>query len=134
MAAAEAETAYRAQHERVLWAAAIGDTPYHAVSVLADEQSAVMRHRHTDGARPNRGVVHDEAGHEVLIFAGRYPVLQARADHLVAGPFPPVPRAVLGRERIPAVFRGKLVAIVDDHSHRGRMRLDQHVGDSDLVL
>jgi hypothetical protein len=38
-----------------------------------------MRHRHTDRARPNRGVVHDEAGHEVLIFAGRYPVLQARA-------------------------------------------------------
>src|ERR1700751_2172300 len=87
----------------------------------------------TDGARPNRGVVHDETGHEALIFAGRYPVLQARADHFVAGPFPPVPRAVLGRKRIPAVFRGKLVAIVDDHSHRGRMRLDQHVGDSDLV-
>jgi hypothetical protein len=90
-----------------------------------------MRHRHTDGAGPNKGVVHDEAGHEILIFAGRYPVLQARADHLVAGPFPPVPGAVLGRKRIPAVLRGELVAIVDDHSHRGRMRLDQHVGDSD---
>src|SRR6478672_1534950 len=102
---------------RVLWAAAIGDSPHRAVSVLADEESAVMRHRHADGARPNRGVVHDEAGHEVLIFAGRHPVLQACADHLVAGPFLPVPRAVLGRKRIPAVLRGKLVAIVDDHSH-----------------
>src|SRR5262249_21536107 len=49
----------RAQHERVLWAAAIGDSPHCAVSVLADEESAVMRHRHTNGARPNRGVVHD---------------------------------------------------------------------------
>jgi hypothetical protein len=39
-----------------------------------------MRHRHADGARPNRGVVHDEAGHEVLIFAGRHPVLQGRAE------------------------------------------------------
>jgi hypothetical protein len=27
-----------------------------------------MRHRYADGARPNRGVVHDEAGHEVLSF------------------------------------------------------------------
>src|SRR5215471_8638351 len=134
MAAAEAETAYRAQHERVLWAAAIGDPPHRAVSVLADEESTVMRHRHTDGARPNRGVVHDEAGHEVLVLAGRYPILQARADHLVASPFPPVPRAVLGRECIPAVFRGELVTIVENHSHRGRMRLDQHVGDGDLVL
>jgi len=69
-----------------------------------------MRYRHADWARPNRGVVHDEAGHEVLIFAGRYPILQARADHLVAGPFPPVPRAVLGRKYIPALFRGELVA------------------------
>ena len=43
-----------------------------------------MRHRHADGARPNRGVVHNEAGHEVLIFAGRHPVLQARADHHTA--------------------------------------------------
>ena len=40
-----------AQHERVLWAAAIGDSPHRAVSVLADEESAVMRYRHADGAR-----------------------------------------------------------------------------------
>src|SRR5262249_6683888 len=79
----------RAQLERVLWATAIGNSPHRAVTVLADEETSVMRHRHPDGARPNRGVVDDEAGHEVLIFAGRYPVLQARADHLVAGPFSP---------------------------------------------
>jgi hypothetical protein len=109
-----------------------------------------MRNCYADGTRPNSAIVHDEAGHEVLIFAGRHPVLQACADHLVAGPFPSVPgvfvsvgsasndgegmgkrdattiAAVLGRKHIPAVFRGELVAIVDDHSHRGRMRLDQH--------
>jgi hypothetical protein len=62
-----------------------------------------MRHRHADGARPNGGVVHDETGHEVLIFAGRYPILQAHPDHFVAGPFGAVPRAVLGCKRIPAV-------------------------------
>ena len=34
--------------------------------------------------------------------------------------------AVLGRKHISAVFQGESAAIVDDHSHRGRMRLDQH--------
>ena len=41
-------------------------------------RGAVMRHRYADRARPHRGVVHDKPGHEVLIFAGRNPVLQAR--------------------------------------------------------
>jgi hypothetical protein len=58
-----------------LWAAAIRDTPDRAVSVLADEKSAVMRHRYADGACPHRGLVHDEPGHEVLIFAGWHPIL-----------------------------------------------------------
>src|SRR6266480_2680205 len=84
--------------ERVLWAATIGDTPDRAVSVLADEKSAIVRHRHADGARPNRGVVHDEAGHKVLIFAGRNPILQAHSDHFIAGSLRAVPRAVLGRK------------------------------------
>jgi hypothetical protein len=93
-----------------------------------------MRHGDAYGAPPNGGVVHDEAGHEVLIFAARHPVLQAHADHFIAGALRTVSRAVLGCTRIPAVVRGKLVAIVDDHAHRGRMRRNQHVGDGDLVL
>jgi hypothetical protein len=63
-----------------LWPATIGDAPYGAVSVFADEKSAVMRHRHADRARPNRGIINDEAGHEVFIFAGRHPIPQARSD------------------------------------------------------
>ena len=93
-----------------------------------------MRHRHADRARPNRGVVHNEAGHEVLVFAGRHPVLQVHADHFIAGALRAVPRAVLGRKHIPAVFRGELIAVVDSHTHRGRMRLDEDVRDGDLVL
>ena len=64
-----------------------------------------MRHRHTDGTRPNGGVIHDEARHEVLIFAGRYTIFQARPDHFVAGSFRAVARAVLGRKRVPDIFR-----------------------------
>src|SRR5262245_49454966 len=44
----------RGQHEGVLWAAAIGDSPHRAISVFGNEESAVMRHRHADGAGPNR--------------------------------------------------------------------------------
>jgi hypothetical protein len=77
---------------------------------LGDEEGAVMRHRYADGGRPNRGVVHNEASHEVLIFAGRHTVLEERADHLVAGPFLPVPRAVVQTRRRD-ILR-ELVAIV----------------------
>src|SRR2546423_6415740 len=119
---------------RSLRTAAIGDPPDRAVSILADEQRAVMRHRDADGARPNRGVVNDKAGHEVLVFATRLAVLEPHAHHFVAGALRPVPRAVLGGERIAGVFGRKLVAAVDDHPHRGGMCLDQHVGHGDLVL
>ena len=45
----------------VLWAATIGDTPDRAVSVLTDEESAVMRHCYADRTRPDRGVVRHES-------------------------------------------------------------------------
>src|SRR5262252_8838229 len=93
-----------------------------------------MRDCDPDRARPNGRVVHHKSRHEVLVFAGRNPVLQEHADHLVAGALRAVPRAVLGRKRIAAVFRGELVIVVEHHSHGRRMGLDQHVGYGDLVL
>jgi hypothetical protein len=62
-------------HSGVLWAATIGDAPDRAVSVLADEESAVMRHGYADRTSLDRGLIHNESSHEVLIFAGRLPVL-----------------------------------------------------------
>jgi hypothetical protein len=70
-----------------LSAATTGDTPYRAVSILADEESAIMQ---ADRASPNRGVGHDEAGHEVLIFTGRSPIIQEDADHFIARLFPAI--------------------------------------------
>src|SRR2546423_2062888 len=72
-------------HGRSLRTAAIGDAPDCAVSILADEERAVMRHGDADGAGPNRGVVDDETGHEVLVFAIRLAVLEPHAHHFVAG-------------------------------------------------
>src|SRR5262249_30206713 len=83
--------------------ATIGHAPDRAISVLADEERAVMRDRDPDRARPNGRVVHHKARHEVLVFAGRNPVLQEHADHLVAGALRAIPRAVLGRKRIATV-------------------------------
>src|SRR6185437_10080253 len=79
-------------------------------------------------------VIDDKAGDEVLIFAGRDAILQANADHLVAGPFRAVPRAMLGGKRIAAIFRREVAAVVESEPQRSRMRLQQHVGDGDLVL
>ena len=77
-----------------------------------------MRHRYADGAGPHRGIVDDKSGHEVLIFASRYPVVQPHADHFIASALRAVPRAVLGRKHISAVFRGELVAIVAPSASR----------------
>ena len=41
---------------------------------------------------------------------------------------------MLCHEGIAAIFGGKLAAFVEDHAHRGRVRLDQYIGDGDLVL
>src|SRR5258706_2937206 len=102
----------------VVRAAAMGDGPGRAVAVLADEERAVVRDRDPDGTRPDGVVVHDKAGHEILVLAARNAIFKAHTDHLVAGALRAVPRAVLGRKRIATVFRGELVAIVKDHSHR----------------
>ena len=76
-----------------------------------------MRHGHADGTRPHRGIVHDEARHEVLIFPTGHSILETRSDQLVAGPRAAIPRAVQSSKGIPAVLRGELIAVVDDHSH-----------------
>src|SRR5690349_11634005 len=80
-----------------------------------------------DRPAPDLAVADDEAGDEILIFAGWNAVLEADADYLVAGALRPVPGAMLGRERIAAILGGKVVAVVEGHAKRGRMRLDQHV-------
>src|ERR1700689_5219431 len=85
-----------------------------------------------DGAAPYLGVVDDEAGYEILIFAGRPAVLEANAEPLVAGAQRPVPRAVLGRETVAGIFGGKRIAVVEGQSERGRVRLEQDIRNGDL--
>ena len=95
---------------------------------------AVLGDGHADRPAPDVAVGGDEADEEVLVLAGRLAVLQRDADHLVAGPPGAVPRAVLGGEDVALVLGGELVAGVEGHVERGRVRLEEHVGDDHLVL
>src|ERR1700686_4454418 len=83
--------------------------PDGAVAVFGNQKRAVMRHGDADGPPPHLGIVDHKSGHEVLIFAGRYAVLEADMDDLVAGAFGPVPRAMLGHKRVAAIVAGKHV-------------------------
>src|SRR5438132_2475267 len=74
------------------------DTPDRAVAVLGNQKRAVPRDGDSDGPPPDLPVVDDEAGDEVLIFAGRNSVPEPDTDHLVAGSLRPVPGAMLGGE------------------------------------
>src|SRR5581483_8893525 len=82
----------------------VGDAPDGAAAVFADEERAVLRHRDAHRPAPDRFVRDDEAGHEVLVFAGRLAVLEANPDDLVAGALAAVPGAVHGDEGIALVL------------------------------
>ena len=60
--------------------------------------------------------------------------MQRYADQFVAHANRPVPRAMLGREKISLIFRRKLFAIVESNSERCVVRVQQDVGRDDLVL
>src|SRR3984893_8466245 len=110
-----------------------GDPPDRAVGILRYEQRAVRRHRDADRASPRRGIVDDEAGGEILEFAGRHAVLDDHPDHLGSGSFAAVPRTVLGRKQAAAIFRRKLLGVVDRKAERSRMGLQQNVRNRYLV-
>ncbi len=119
---------------RTLRACRIGDAPDGAARVLGDQQCPVLVDGHADRAAPDLRIVDHEAGGEILVFAGRRAVLHDHADDLVAGAFGAVPGAVFGGENVAAVLRRELRRVIERHAERGRMGLDEHVRDGDLVL
>src|ERR1700730_3294635 len=112
----------------------VANPPDSSVAVFRDKQGAVVRCGNADRTAPDVGVVDDKSGDEVLVFAGRHAIFHPDADHFIAGPLRPVPGAVLGRKAIAAIFGREVVAGVERHAERSRMRLTQDVGDRHLVL
>src|SRR5262249_28543079 len=62
---------------------AVTHAPDRVRAVVADEQRAVGRHRHADGAAPHVAGVDDAAGEEVFVFTGRRAVPERDTDHCV---------------------------------------------------
>src|SRR5437588_8671846 len=61
------------------------DSPNGAAAILGNEQCAVLVDGHANRSPPNRGIVDDETGDEIIVFASRHAVLRDDTDHLVAG-------------------------------------------------
>src|SRR5579862_2332450 len=111
-----------------------GDTPNRAARVLGDEQGAILVHRDADRAAPDFGIADDKSGGEVVVLAGRHAVLYYDADDFVAGSLGSVPRPVFGGENIAAVLLWKLRPVIECQTERGRMGLQQHVGNGDFIF
>src|SRR5580693_2219318 len=97
-------------------ASATADPPDRAVAVLGHEKRAVVRDRDADRAAPHlRGRDH-EAGHEILVFAGRLAALvEKQPDDLVSHASLAIPGAVHRDERAALVPGRKMVAHVEGH-------------------
>ena len=87
---------------------------------------------------PDIPVIDHETGEKIVVLAGRNPVIQTHADHLVGGARAPVPGAVLRGENIAAILGGERGAAgfgrgIKRHLQRGRVSLQQHVGNRHLA-
>src|SRR5580704_11636771 len=112
----------------------VGNPPYGTAGIFRNQERPVLVDGDADRAAPDLRIVDDEAGGEILIFAGRRAVLHQDTDDLVAGAFGAIPRAVLGSENVAAVFGRELRGVIKRHAERRRVGLDQHVGNGDLVF
>src|SRR5579871_4064852 len=96
----------------------VADLPDGVRSIVADEQRAVVGNGYAHGTPPNIAAFSDKAGEEVLI----------------AGALFAVPGAVLGSKGIAAILFRKLLAFIEGHFQRSKVRLQDHIGGDDLVL
>src|SRR5208337_3466485 len=109
-----------------------GHPPDRAPFVVGDEEGAVACDGDVDRAAPDTGVAGHEADKKILIDPCRAAVRHEKPDDLVAGALRPVPRAVEGDERVAPVFGGELSSLVERDPERGRMRLEQRVGNANF--
>src|ERR1019366_2492847 len=84
--------------------------------IVSYQQRAVRSHRHPDRTPPNLSIGKHEAGEKVLVFAACLSrLMQGHADDFVSHADAPVPRAMLRREDVALIFRGKLLTLVERH-------------------
>ena len=108
--------------------------PDGARTVIGHEQGAVAALRDAYRPAPDLAVGGDEAGEEVLVFAGGVAVVHGEADDFIAGSLRPVPGAVLGGESVTLELSRELGAPVEEHFKRGEVRVQDDVWGDDPGL
>jgi hypothetical protein len=74
-----------------------------------------VHHPDSDWPTPHITIVDDKTRHEILILAGRDPVLDHDADNFVTGAFVTVPGTVLGYKQAAAILFRKLSSSLKRH-------------------
>jgi hypothetical protein len=114
--------------------ACVGDPPDPAGAIIGHQQRAVLGYGHACRAAPHVALLGHESHEKVLIFAVRLALLHRHADDFVADAAGTVPRAVLGGKGVVVVSAGKSLAVIERQVDRGRGRLQEHIGNNDLIL
>jgi hypothetical protein len=114
--------------------AGIDNVPNTLCAVVGYKKRAVLSNCNSDRPAPDLTVRCDESGEEIFILSGSMAVVHRDADDFVAGAVGAVPGAVLSREAVAIVGRGKLLALVKSHLQRCKVRLQDDVRCDDLGL
>src|SRR5262249_1624175 len=112
----------------------VAHAPDRSRTVIADEERSVFAHSYAHRPSPDFAFFCDEAGKEVLVLAASVAVLEWNADDRISRALVAVPRAMLGREDIAAIFFRELLAVVESHLQRCVVRLQQDIRRDDLAL
>src|SRR5580704_17176895 len=113
----------------------VDDAPDGFRAVIGDKQRAILGNRDAHGASPNVAIVHDEARHEIFVFAACVTsLMQGHANDLIAHADRAIPRAVFGSEDVALVFRRELFAVVESQFERRIVGIEDYIRRNDLVF
>src|SRR5579863_2406781 len=110
-----------------------GDFPDGRRGFIRHIQGAVLACYDADRPAPGLSVGRQKTGQEILVYAIGFPFVQRHAHDFMTRDVGPVPRPVLSREQIAAVFGGELRTVIEGQAERGVVRLQQNVGDDDGI-
>src|SRR5579884_7666 len=102
-------------------------------AVVGHHQRTVRSNRYSYWTAPHLAVFGNKTRYEVLVFALRPAILERYPDHLVSDPVRLVPGAVLRRENIAQIFLRELLALVEGHTQRCIMGLQQNIRHNNLA-
>src|SRR5205823_3379269 len=106
--------------------ACVTHAPDSLITVVGDVERPVLPYRNTHRPAPRISFRRHEPGNKIFVDSARVPVLERYANHFVSSANCSIPRAMLGREQITAVFLRKLTAVVECQPQRCVVGLQQN--------